>query len=149
MNEHCRKARSLSDSGGWWSGGRCMHFPLQSPEFPVSSFKGTSVDSAVIRQLLLLRKNAFTPRLEGRDWPDSLGSPGSVQSAPPTPHPWKPRHCRGLLHGRALRAGFHRRSHSAVQDPRDTDGHLCGVGVKHMGRGWGAGSPTPAPRFTC
>ena len=64
-----------------------MHFPLQSPEFPVSSFKGTSLDSAVIRQLLLLKKNACTPRLEGRDWPDSLGSPGSVQSAPPHPTP--------------------------------------------------------------
>lgn len=90
--------------------GRCIHFPLQSPEFPVSSFKGTSVDFSVTRQLLLLRKNAFTPRLEGRDWPDSLGSPGSVQSVPPHPTPGSLATAgeadRGLLRGRAPRAGF-------------------------------------------
>ena len=113
-------------------------FPPSVPGVPVASFKGTSVDSAVTRQLLLPRKNAFTPRLEGRDWPDSLRSPGSVQSAPPQPPEALP------LQGRQTGAccvdvprglGVHRRSQWTVQDPRDSDEHLYGVAVKHVGRG--------------
>lgn len=42
---------------------------------------------------------------------------------------------RGLLRGRPRGLGVHRRSHWTVQDPRDTDGHRYGVGVKHVGRG--------------
>ena len=92
------------EAGG--AGGAISISPF-SPGVPVVGFKGMSVDSAVTRQLLLPRKNAFTPRLEGRDWPDSLRRPGSVQSAPPppAPNPRKPRHCRGGGQGPAAWMG--------------------------------------------
>ena len=95
------------EAGG--AGGAISISPF-SPGVPVVGFKGMSVDSAVTRQLLLPRKNAFTPRLEGRDWPDSLRRPGSVQSAPHPPHPTPGSLAtageadRGLLHGWAPRA---------------------------------------------
>ena len=127
------------EAGG--AGGAISISPF-SPGVPVVGFKGMSVDSAVTRQLLLPRKNAFTPRLEGRDWPDSLRRPGSVQSAPPPPRTQPPE--ASPLQGRRTGAccmdgprglGVHRRSHWTVQDPRDSDEHLYGVAVKHMGRG--------------